>query len=116
MRAAVAHISLFKGVPVVQDDDVNSTDLMKCIRSLEEKEKCEGADVRHTLVAHEFWRTGFFIFISSLASHFNRLFLYFPIRLATTSSCSVACLDGSTRPSTHYHFFTSFAKAGAGSS
>jgi thiamine pyrophosphokinase len=32
-------------VPIVQDDDQNSTDLMKCIRSLEEKEKADGADV-----------------------------------------------------------------------
>jgi hypothetical protein len=34
-----------KGVPVVQDNDENSTDLMKCIESLQEKENSEGSDV-----------------------------------------------------------------------
>ncbi|KAF8501701.1 thiamine pyrophosphokinase [Russula emetica] len=34
-----------RGVRVVRDDDQNSTDLMKCIRSLQEKEEADGVDV-----------------------------------------------------------------------
>jgi thiamine pyrophosphokinase len=31
-----------KGVPVVQSDDQDSTDLMKCVSALQSKEQCEG--------------------------------------------------------------------------
>jgi thiamine pyrophosphokinase len=34
-----------KGVRVVRDDDQDSTDLMKCIQSLQEKEEADGVDV-----------------------------------------------------------------------
>ena len=34
------------GVPVVQQDDQDSTDLMKCIQALEEKERRENNGVR----------------------------------------------------------------------
>ena len=44
-----AHVSLSKGVPVVKDDDQDSTDLMKCLRSLQEKERADGVDVRRTV-------------------------------------------------------------------
>jgi thiamine pyrophosphokinase len=42
-----SHVSVLfrKGVRVVRDDDQNSTDLMKCIRSLQEKEEADGVDV-----------------------------------------------------------------------
>jgi thiamine pyrophosphokinase len=42
-----SHVSVLfrKGVQVVRDDDQNSTDLMKCIRSLQEKEEADGVDV-----------------------------------------------------------------------
>ena len=45
--ATIAHVSLFfrKGVLVVRDDDQDSTDLMKCIQSLQEKEEADGVDV-----------------------------------------------------------------------
>ena len=33
------------GVPVVQDDDQDSTDLMKCIQALKEKERRENSEV-----------------------------------------------------------------------
>jgi len=33
-----------RGVRVVRDDDQNSTDLMKCIRALQEKEEADGVD------------------------------------------------------------------------
>jgi hypothetical protein len=51
---------LFKGVQVVQDNDQYSTDLMKSIQSLQEKEKRDGVDVRRTvsLYTHESWPTG----------------------------------------------------------
>ena len=59
MRAVVVVLcsrsrhSLFKGVPVVKDDDQDSTDLMKCLCSLQEKEKADGVDVRRTRsIAH----------------------------------------------------------------
>jgi len=39
-----------RGVPVVQDDDLNSTDLMKCIRSLQEKEQGDGVDTPYDVV------------------------------------------------------------------
>lgn len=44
-----------KGVRVVRDDDQNSTDLMKCIRSLQEKEEADGVDVGALLLpfAHD---------------------------------------------------------------
>ncbi|KAI0250257.1 thiamine pyrophosphokinase [Lactifluus subvellereus] len=38
------------GVPVVQDDDQDSTDLTKCIRSLQEKEEADGADTPYDVV------------------------------------------------------------------
>jgi thiamine pyrophosphokinase len=34
------------GVPVVQQEDQDSTDLMKCIRALEEKERRDNSGVR----------------------------------------------------------------------
>jgi len=39
-----------RGVQVVQDDDQNSTDLMKCIHSLQEKEKRDGIDTPYDVV------------------------------------------------------------------
>ncbi|KAI0279731.1 thiamine pyrophosphokinase [Russula aff. rugulosa BPL654] len=39
-----------RGVRVVQDDDQNSTDLMKCIRSLQEKEEADGVDTPYDVV------------------------------------------------------------------
>lgn len=38
------------GVEVVRDDDQDSTDLMKCVRAVEERESAESAKVR--LSAH----------------------------------------------------------------
>jgi hypothetical protein len=42
-----SHVSVLfrKGVRVVRDDDQDSTDLMKCIQSLQDKEKADGVDV-----------------------------------------------------------------------
>jgi len=40
-----AHSRFRKGVRVVREDDQDSTDLMKCIRSLQEKEEADGVDV-----------------------------------------------------------------------
>jgi thiamine pyrophosphokinase len=42
-----SHVSVLfrKGVRVVRDDDQYSTDLMKCIQSLQEKEEADGVDV-----------------------------------------------------------------------
>ena len=46
LASSRAHVfSCQKGVPVVQDNDENSTDLMKCIESLQEQESAEGSDV-----------------------------------------------------------------------
>ena len=39
-----------KGIPVVQDHDQDSTDLMKCVASLEEKERKEGKQVRRDFI------------------------------------------------------------------
>jgi hypothetical protein len=103
--------SLFKGVQVLQDDDQNSTDLMKCIHSLQEKEKLDGIDVRRRTISIQDNTDGDFQFLPLLGP-FNRIFLKLSFRLLMMSSCSVACLDGLTRPSTHYHFCTSFVKAG----
>lgn len=126
MRAVVVVLcsrsrhSLFKGVPVVKDDDQDSTDLMKCLCSLQEKEKADGVDVRRTRsIAHTHevpQRTGGGFMALSLFSFF---FLFDGIivlcfRLLTTSSYSAACPGGSTRPSTHCLFCTSSAKADAG--
>lgn len=35
-----------QGVPIMQDDDQNSTDLMKCVDALSAKETSEGLEVR----------------------------------------------------------------------
>ena len=41
-----SHVCRFrKGVRVIRDDDQNSTDLMKCVQSLQEKEEADGVDV-----------------------------------------------------------------------
>lgn len=42
-----------QGVRIVQDKDVNSTDLMKCINSLTESEKKSGVKVLY-IFAHSF--------------------------------------------------------------
>jgi thiamine pyrophosphokinase len=39
-----------RGVLVVRDDDQNSTDLMKCIQSLQEKEEADGTDTPYDVV------------------------------------------------------------------
>ncbi|KAI9461697.1 thiamine pyrophosphokinase [Lactarius psammicola] len=39
-----------RGVPVVQDSDQYSTDLAKCIRSLQEKEQSDGVDTPYDIV------------------------------------------------------------------
>ena len=43
-RGRIAHSSI-EGVPIIQDDDLDSTDLGKCVRSLQEKEQKDGAEV-----------------------------------------------------------------------
>ena len=55
-----AHVFLFKGVPVVKDDDQDSTDLMKCLLSLQEKEQADGVDVRRTVHCTRVSATGRF--------------------------------------------------------
>jgi hypothetical protein len=52
----VAYVPLFapdcmialQGVPIVHDRDQDSTDLMKCLYALEEKERVEGGEVSAT--------------------------------------------------------------------
>ncbi|KAI6007978.1 thiamine pyrophosphokinase [Pisolithus marmoratus] len=44
LRADVWDYYMSKGVSVVQDHDQNSTDLMKCVQSVEEKEKLESRE------------------------------------------------------------------------
>ncbi|KAI9512054.1 thiamine pyrophosphokinase Thi80 [Russula earlei] len=45
VRESVRRYYETRGVPVVQDDDLDTTDLMKCVRSLQEKEMADGLDV-----------------------------------------------------------------------
>lgn len=83
----IAHSSLFysKGVPVVRDDDQYSTDLMKCLHSLQEKEEADGVDVGGLLHPESRRIIGlFFLFFSPpLLSRFDS-------RHLTTSCCLVA--------------------------
>lgn len=51
LPGAVVIIVLSKGVLVVRDDDQDSTDLMKCLRSLQEKEEADGVDVGVPILA-----------------------------------------------------------------
>ncbi|KAI6140674.1 thiamine pyrophosphokinase [Pisolithus tinctorius] len=44
LRADVQDYYTSKGVPVVRDHDQNSTDLMKCVQSIQEKEKLENRE------------------------------------------------------------------------
>ncbi|KAL4072572.1 thiamine pyrophosphokinase [Scleroderma yunnanense] len=44
LRTDVQEYYTSKGAPVVQDHDQDSTDLMKCVQSLQEKEKAEGQE------------------------------------------------------------------------
>jgi hypothetical protein len=55
-----------KGVRVVRDDDQNSTDLMKCIQSLQEKEEADGVDVGGLLLPFAHDRPAIQEFIISL--------------------------------------------------
>ncbi|KAI0303812.1 thiamine pyrophosphokinase [Multifurca ochricompacta] len=50
LREDVRQYYKTQGVSVVQDDDLNSTDLMKCIRSLQEKEEVDGDDTPYDIV------------------------------------------------------------------
>ena len=45
----------WQGVPVVHDPDQYSTDLMKCITALEQKEKAEGSEVSEIETFHSRW-------------------------------------------------------------
>ena len=105
--ASVAHnrsVLFRKGVRVVRDDDQDSTDLMKCIRSLQEKEEAEGVDVGglHLPFTRFLGDTGIYIFLL----HFTLFFC----RPLTTSSYFVASLGDSIRPSTYYRIYTSSGK------
>ena len=103
-----------KGVRVVRDDDQNSTDLMKCIWSLQEKEEADGVDVGGLLlplraIVCDPGNLYFHPFPLSIIL----LFFFFLFRLLTTSSYLVASLGDSTRPSTYYRIYTSSGKADA---
>ncbi|KAI6007960.1 thiamine pyrophosphokinase [Pisolithus marmoratus] len=58
LRADVWDYYMSKGVSVVQDHDQNSTDLMKCVQSVEEKEKLESREGYDAVRNHHSWRTG----------------------------------------------------------
>lgn len=45
LHLALTLNGLYQGVPVVHDRDQDSTDLMKCIYALQDKEKAEGVQV-----------------------------------------------------------------------
>ena len=102
-----SHVSVLfrKGVRVVRDDDQNSTDLMKCIRSLQEKEEADGVDVGGLLLP---LHTRFPAIQKFTFPFYYTLFFF---RLLTTSSYFVASLGDSIRPSTYYRIYTSFGKA-----
>ena len=95
-----SHVCRFrKGVRVVRDDDQDSTDLIKCVRSLQEKEEADGVDVGAGSLLH--------------ARFPRNLYLYFLFRLLTTSSYLVASLGDSIRQSIYYRIYTSYGKADA---
>lgn len=87
-----------KGIPVVQDHDQDSTDLMKCVSSLEEKERKEGKQVRHDFLDISYKNT-------------NCLGL----RSCTTLSCLVVYLDGWIKRFTPCRTFTSCENQAGGS-
>ncbi|ETW83088.1 hypothetical protein HETIRDRAFT_163496 [Heterobasidion irregulare TC 32-1] len=50
LRDDVQQYYAMKGIPVVQDHDQDSTDLMKCVSSLEEKERKEGKQETYDII------------------------------------------------------------------
>ena len=70
-------------MPVVQDDDLDSTDLMKCIRSLQEKEQGDRVDVRRAVRCAQIPADGNYIkftFLFSPSSPFKLFFFTFHLQ------------------------------------